>query len=103
MNQVSQISHEIFLERHCDGALMIPPWTFCDVFGEAILIFLVKRFRIFLFSLPFAIGQRPCLKGHLVLQGAPLGWALLGCAPLGWDPLGWAPLGWAPLGWAPLG
>ena len=28
-----------FLERHCDGALMIPPWTFCDVFGEAILIF----------------------------------------------------------------
>ena len=45
------------------------------------------------FSLPFAIGQRPCLKGHLVLQGAPLGWALLGCAPLGWAPLGWAPLG----------
>ena len=38
------------------------------------------------------------LKGHLVLQGAPLGWALLGCAPLGWAPLGWAPLGWAPLG-----
>ena len=86
----------MFLERHCDGALMIPPWTNPNVFGEAITL-------IFLFSLPFAIGQRPCLKGHLVLQGAPLGWALLGCAPLGWAPLGWAPLGWAPLGWAPLG
>ena len=39
--------------------------------------------------------QMSSLKGHLVLQGAPLGWALLGCAPLGWAPLGWAPLGWA--------
>ena len=22
-----------------DGGLMIPPWTFCDVFGEAIDVF----------------------------------------------------------------
>ena len=73
---------------------MIPPRCRGHVF--------VKRL-VYLFFLDFFKKESPVLKGHLVLQGAPLGWALLGCAPLGWAPLGWAPLGWAPLGWAPLG
>ena len=55
-----------------DGDLMILPWTIRRTFWKRLVIF----FFIFLFF----------LKGHLVLQGAPLGWALLGCAPLGWAP-----------------
>ena len=44
-----------FLERHQNGALMIPPWTFCDGFGEAISL-------LFMF---FFLN----LKGVLVLKG----------------------------------
>ena len=75
---------------------MIPQEAKGRTFVEAIRTFF---FIFYLLPLVFC----PFLKGHLVLQSAPLGWALLGCAPLGWAPLGWAPLGWAPLGWAPLG
>ena len=48
----------------------------CSIFREAICQRFVKR-----------LVSSFYLKGHLVLQGAPLEWALLGCAPLGWAPL----------------
>ena len=37
----------IFLERHRDGVLMIPPWTFRDVLVKRLVIF----FFIFIFQL----------------------------------------------------
>ena len=42
---VQQLFHQIWVifRSPSDGDLMIPPWTFCDGFGEAISVLFCKK------------------------------------------------------------